>query len=105
MKYSGIENGPILRRLWTERFYTVERVCELTGISISTINQVEQGGRNLSMANMYKLMDLYKVDANTILNIPYTQGATIESIINDYPLGKRKGIKDALIVLLAQVAL
>ena len=45
------------------------RSSELTGLSISTLKQLEQGGRRLSMASLYLFMDAYQCDANTLLNI------------------------------------
>ena len=68
-KYNGYENGPVLRSIRKEKKLTVNKVCELTGISESTLKQLEQGGRNLSMRTLYVLMEAYEVDANTILSI------------------------------------
>lgn len=69
MQYDGYLVGPVIRSLRTSRHITVEALSEKTGISTSAIKQIEQGGRNLSMKNLYILMDVYGVDANTILNI------------------------------------
>lgn len=69
MKYNSYEVGPVLRRLRKDRHYTVEAFSEKTGISPSTIKQMEQGGRNLSMRNLYVMMDVLDVDANTILGL------------------------------------
>lgn len=69
MKYDGYSVGPILRKLREDRGYSLTQLSGATGISVSTLIQMEQGGRNLSMKSLYVLMDLYKVDANTILGI------------------------------------
>lgn len=69
MKYDGYVVGPILRKLREDRGYSLTRLSEVTGLSVSTLIQMEQGGRNLSMKSLYVLMELYKVDANTILGI------------------------------------
>lgn len=69
MQYNGYDVGPVLRELRKSRGLTIEKVCEITGISTSTLSQLEQGGRNLSMRNLYVLMDVYDVDANTILAV------------------------------------
>ena len=76
MKYDGYVVGPILRKLREDRGYSLTRLSEVTGLSVSTLIQMEQGGRNLSMKSLYVLMELYKVDANTILGIvnPSIQG-------------------------------
>ena len=69
MKYDGYVVGPILRKLREDRGYSLTQLSEETGLSVSTLIQMEQGGRNLSMKSLYVLMELYKVDANTILGI------------------------------------
>lgn len=69
MKYDGYVVGPILRKLREDRGYSLTRLSEVTGLSVSTLIQMEQGGRNLSIKSLYVLMELYKVDANTILGI------------------------------------
>lgn len=69
MKYDGYEVGPVLRKLRTDRKYTFESLSELSGLSVSTLMQMEQGGRNLSMKSLYILMEIYQVDANTILGL------------------------------------
>lgn len=68
-KYDGCLVGPNLRKIRQDKEFTIERLSELTDISVSTITQMEQGGRNLSMKNLYVLMDVYGVDANVILGI------------------------------------
>ena len=69
MQYNGYNVGPVLRELRKDKGLTIDKVCEMTGISTSTLSQLEQGGRNLSMRNLYVLMDVYDVDANTILAV------------------------------------
>lgn len=75
MKYNSYEVGPVLRRLRKDRHYTVEAFSEKTGISPSTIKQMEQGGRNLSMRNLYVIMEALDVDANTILGLEEKRGS------------------------------
>lgn len=68
-QYEGYEINPILREIRKDKRLTVEDVADTTGISVSTLSQLEQGGRNLSMRNLYLLMDIYETDANTLLNL------------------------------------
>ena len=70
MKYNGNVIGPNLRGLRKERKLTLDKVSEMTGLSISTLKQVEQGGRRLSMTSLYLFMTVYQCDANTLLRIP-----------------------------------
>ena len=53
MKYDGYVVGPILRKLREDRGYSLTRLSEVTGLSVSTLIQMEQGGRNLSMKSLY----------------------------------------------------
>jgi transcriptional regulator with XRE-family HTH domain len=69
VKYDGYILEPIIRQLRLDRHYTFEQVSELTGLSVSSIQQIEQGGRNLSMKSLYLFMDSYKCDANSLLNL------------------------------------
>ena len=65
-EYDGCKVGPVLRRLRKERKMTVDYVSEVTGLSTSTINQLEQGGRNLSMKSLYILNKLVEISQNII---------------------------------------
>ena len=62
-KYDGYTVGPKLRQLRKDKKLSVYQVSELTGLSNSSINQIEQGGRGLSMNGLYLLMDAYQCDA------------------------------------------
>ena len=70
MKYDGGAVGSILRKLRNDRNVTLEQMSGDTGISVSAIKQYEQGGRQISIRNLYVLIDFFGVDANTILNVP-----------------------------------
>ena len=75
-KYDGYTVGPNLRQLRKDKKLSVYQVSELTGLSNSSINQIEQGGRGLSMSGLYLFMDAYQCDANTLLNIEETNTKT-----------------------------
>ncbi len=78
MKYQGYIVGPIIRKLRKDRRITVDFLSGMTGLSTSSINQIEQGGRNLSMSSLFLLMDAFDCDANTILHIEKKTEGTIE---------------------------
>ena len=67
MKYEGYKIGPVIRDIRKDKGLLIEEVAAKTGISVSTLGQVEQGGRNLSMKNLYMLMEVYETDANSLL--------------------------------------
>ena len=69
MQYDGFVVGPRIRAMRKKSTYTLEELSEKTGISVSNIKRIEQGNRNLSMRNLYGIMDAFGVDANTVLNI------------------------------------
>ena len=58
MKYEGYKIGPVIRDIRKDKGLLIEEVAAKTGISVSTLGQVEQGGRNLSMKNLYMLMEV-----------------------------------------------
>ena len=70
MNYDGNVVGPRLREIRKSRQMTLDEVSEATGFSISTLTQLEQGGRRMSLSGLYAFMDVYRCDANTLLNIP-----------------------------------
>lgn len=49
MKYEGYKIGQVIRDIRKDKGLLIEEVAAKTGISVSTLGQVEQGGRNLSM--------------------------------------------------------
>lgn len=69
MQYDGFVIGPGIRDLRKRSTYTLEELSEKTGISVSSIKRIEQGNRNLSMRNLYGIMEAFGVDANTVLNM------------------------------------
>ncbi len=88
-QYEGYEIGPILREIRKDKRLTVEDVAGSVGISVSSLSQLEQGGRNLSMKNLYLLMDVYETDANTLLNLNATSNS-IEAKLKKLPPEQRQ---------------
>ncbi len=102
-KYNGYENGPILRSIRKQKKLTVDEVCEITGISTSTLNQIEQGGRNLSMRMLFILMEVYEVDANTMLNIsPISNDESIDEKMNGLSQKQRDYFRKTFLFMLDQ---
>lgn len=88
-QYEGYEIGPILREIRKDKRLTVEDVADTAGISVSTLSQLEQGGRNLSMRNLYVLMDVYETDANTLLNLEVASDS-IDAKLKRLPVEQRQ---------------
>ena len=86
-QYEGYEIGPILREIRKDKRLTVEDVADTAGISVSTLSQLEQGGRNLSMRNLYVLMDVYETDA--LLNLEVASDS-IDAKLKRLPVEQRQ---------------
>lgn len=84
MQYDGFVVGPGIRDLRKRSTYTLEELSEKTGISVSSIKRIEQGNRNLSMRNLYGIMEAFGVDANTVLNMnPVRNRYSIDERLDD----------------------
>ncbi len=68
-----IRNSSTLR---IQRNLTKEALAAELGISESTIKKYENGERALSITNLFKIIDYFKVDANTILNVAESKKET-----------------------------
>ena len=92
MKYEGYKIGPVIRNVRKGKGLLLDDVATKTGISVSTLGQVEQGGRNLSMKNLYMLMDVYETDANTLLAIDATSDS-LDSKLRELPVDKQEYLR------------
>lgn len=107
MEYDGYEIGPILRQLRLDRKLTLDQVSELTGLSLSSIKQLEQGGRNLSMKSLFLFMEAYQCDANSILNISMQSSTdkkadSIDACLDILPGEQKKYLKQSFIYMIEQ---
>lgn len=103
LHYDGCTNGPLLRDIRKQRNLTIDKVCEITGISASTLKQIEQGGRNLSMRTLYILMEVYEVDANTMLSIRTRRNqASIDERLKQLPVKQREYFTKTFLYMLDQ---
>ena len=107
MEYDGYVIGPIIRQLRLDRKLTLDQVSELTELSISSIKQLEQGGRNLSMKSLFLFMDAYQCDANTILDISIElstdkKADSIDACLDLLPGEQKKYLKQSFIYMIEQ---
>ena len=100
-QYGGYLNGPVLREIRKGKGLTVEDVVGSTGISVSILSQLEHGGRNLSMRNLYVLMDAYETDANTLLDLAATSDS-IDSKLRRLPVEQRDFLMKSLDFMIEQ---
>lgn len=107
MKYDGYILGPNIRQLRLDKHYTFEHVSELTGLSVSSIQQIEQGGRNLSMKSLYLFMDAYQCDANTLLNLNAESSTvsgkvSIDKLLESLPENQKKFLGQTFLYMIEQ---
>ena len=69
MEYDGYEVGLVIKSLRIQKKLSREDMAAEIGISASAIKQYENGGRALSIKNLFRMIDYFGVDANTILNV------------------------------------
>ena len=110
MKYDGYVVGPKIRQLRKDKKLSLYQVSEKTGLSQSSITQVEQGGRNLSMKSLYLLMGVYGCDANTILSIIQVSNLdskkdSIDSRLKELPEKQQKYLKQTFLYMLDQAVM
>ncbi len=109
-KYNGYEIGPNLRQIRKDKKLSVYQVSESTGLSNSSINQIEQGSRGLSMNGLYLLMEAYHCDANTLLNIEETNsdtdknGQSIDSLLAGLPMEQQNYFRNTFEFMIQQAA-
>lgn len=91
MKYESFIIGPNIYKLRKARNMTRDELSGKTGLSVSTIVQVETGGRNLSMKSLYLLMDALQCDANTILRIQQNDShMSVDEELKKIPVEQRR---------------
>lgn len=108
MAYDGYEIGPHIRQIRKRRKMTVAELSDKTGLSSSSINQIEQGGRNLSIKSLYLLMSAFECDANTILNINIEEthletNDSIDRKIDELPINQANYLKNSFAFMIEQV--
>ena len=67
MQYDRLQIGQRLRDMRRSKKYTIEELGDRMGISVSHVNQIERGSRNMSMELFVGFINLYDTDANSIL--------------------------------------
>lgn len=89
VEYAGWVIGPGIREYRKSKGFSVEEICDRTGLSLSHIRQIEQGARKISINTLYKLMNALETDANTILSIKSSENLSIKEELDMLPLDKK----------------
>lgn len=101
MVYNSLEVGPKLRSIRMDRGLTIDKVSEITGLSVITVIKMESGNRNMTMRSLYLLMDAYKVDANTILGVSgYDSDYSIDEKLSRMTAEQRKYFRTTFMFML-----
>lgn len=84
MKYDALIVGENIRALRKKQGITLEQLSERLEKSVTHMNMIELGNRNISMKLLFQLMNVFEVDANEILEIKQNKKPKNSSI--DYEL-------------------
>lgn len=98
MEYIGLKIGLELRSLRKEHGMTLEELGEKVNMSTSHINQIELGSRKMTMELLFKIMTLFDVDANTVLEISKKENknqASIDAMLMDFPQDIKEDLIDS----------
>ena len=74
MKLDRLTMGENLRRLREDNHMSAMDLSERMDLTSSMLYKIEEGQRTLSTEQVFNLMNIFGVDANTILLVGPTQG-------------------------------
>lgn len=90
MQYDRLQIGQKLRDMRKGKKYTVEELGDRMGISVSHVNQIERGSRNMSMELLVRFINILDTDANSILmDISDMKADSIDAQLSMLPVEKR----------------
>lgn len=90
MQYDRLQIGQKLRDMRKGKKYTVEELGDRMGISVSHVNQIERGSRNMSMELLVRFINILDTDANSILmDISDIKTDSIDAQLSMLPAEKR----------------
>lgn len=99
-QYNGWEIGPKLREYRKSKGISVDKLSEISEMSISHIRQIEQGNRRITIDTLYKLMDALETDANTILSINLNPETSVDAALEELPAQKRKYLNEVFMFMI-----
>lgn len=70
-----------IRELRDDRHMTVEQLAEATGLSVSYVSRLENGGRNLSVKNLNLFAAAFGVEPRDILAKPTSPGRNVVAVM------------------------
>ena len=76
MKYDGFDVGIVIIALRIQGRLRIAGLAAEVGIWGAASKKYENGERALSITNLFKIIDYFKVDANTILNVAESKKET-----------------------------
>ena len=68
--YVNCRIGEKIKDLRNQNGLTQQELAEALEVSHSYYSRLEEGRRGMTLKTLYRLVDYYDTDANTILNIP-----------------------------------
>ena len=89
MKYEGLQVGMKIRKLRKDKGLSIAELSEQVDKSVSHMNMVELGHHKISLDTLYNLMNVFNVDANSILDITEDKQSVVS--VDSMLVGLTKG--------------
>lgn len=92
MRYDRVLIGDNIRAIRKNSQQSINKVSKALDISANHLMKIETGGRGMSVEVMFKMMDTFHVDANTLLMIRPTESdkVSIDALLCDVAYDQRK---------------
>ena len=92
--YNKLRVGDNLRNIRENYGLTIAEVAERSELSDGMIMKLELGHRNMSIKTIFILMDVFDVDANTLLDVSSKTGV-VDEILIKLPESQKKYLEES----------
>lgn len=105
LNYDKIIIGDNMRAIRKKSNMTLEAICQKAEVTEQHLKRIELGGRGMSIDLLFKLMTIYDVDANTLLNIKISdnENDSIDRMLMSIPRQDRDYLKTIFIDMITNL--
>jgi len=107
MKYEKWKIGQSIRNLRMKHNLSIEDISKKLGVSPSHLTQIELGYRNVGIELLYKMMEVFETDANTVLDITDKyenhENISIDALLEQLPKDKKLYFQKAFLYMLCRL--
>ena len=103
-EYNGWEVGLRLRNFRKSKGMTVDKLSEISMLSVSHIRQIEQGNRRITIDTLYRLMNALNTDANTVLSINPNPENSIDAAIRGLEPDKQNYLTGVFRYMISEIS-